>query len=443
MTPSSTFTNNRASARRLPIDLNLSHQVRSIALINPLPDFGISQYTYELAEGLASSGVQVDVYANGLARFEDADLPRRHRYFPVLGSLLLRQRGILRRGAQRDDAAVRAAGPGERPASRTEPQPAGTNRRWRATARNWILTAELAWHLKRSRYDLVWTQWPDTEPGGEHFWSLVKRLGMRVAHTVHNVLPHEEQPGDARKCASVYRACDVLFVHSAMALEEMGRSFPQVVGKTRVMHHGLYTLYPRRPNVRDAVRTRLGIERDHVALLFFGGIRPYKNVDAVLAALAGECNPRAVLVVAGCESGYPESVLGDPLGRTRHLAEQLGVGDRVRLLPGNLNVPETADLFEAADVVILPYAKSYGSGALLLAMTFGKFIVATRTGGMDEYLRPYAAHDLLVSSETDEVAAGIERAIGQVSSGAGTRAAPMPDLQWSNIAKVALGLLRG
>ncbi|MGH9163286.1 MAG: hypothetical protein ACRD2X_25265 [Vicinamibacteraceae bacterium] len=35
-----------------------------IALVDPLGDFGIGAYTYELAEGLAGNGVSVDVYCS-------------------------------------------------------------------------------------------------------------------------------------------------------------------------------------------------------------------------------------------------------------------------------------------------------------------------------------------------------------------------------------------
>jgi glycosyltransferase involved in cell wall biosynthesis len=69
----------------------------------------------------------------------------------------------------------------------------------------------------------------------------------------------------------------------------------------------------------------------------------------------------------------------------------------------------TAEILEAADIVLLPYIESFGSGLLLLAMTFGKFIVATQTGGMDEYLARYPRHTLLEGPSSASVADGIAR----------------------------------
>lgn len=408
--------------------LTAPREIGSIALLNPLGDYGISQYTYELAEGLAASGVRVDVYANGGSRPEDFALPRRHRYLPVLGSLLLRQRAMLYRGANEPPRTAHATA-----------RPVST---WLAVARNTVLMVELAWHLRRSRYDLVWTQWPTMGPGSGWFWWLGKALGLRLAHTVHNVLPHEVQSGDRRRHASVYHACDTLFVHSQQALRDMQATFPEVLGKTRVMNHGLYTLYHRRPEAREATRRRLGIEPHHVALLSFGPIRPYKNVEAVITALSAGCNGRTVLVLVGREKGYPDCVPGDPLGRTRRLAEQLGVGDRVRFVGHGVDFAETAEIFEAADVLVLPYRKNYGSGVLLLGMTFGKFIVASRTGGMDEYLHQYPPHEILKSDETEDVVTAIERAIRRVSEGGVAPPPPMPYLHWTNIARVALDVLQ-
>ncbi len=406
----------------------MSHPIRSIALINPLGDYGISQYTYELAEGLAAHGVAVDVYASGGSRAEDFALARHHRYLPVLGSFLLRQQGAL------DPTTAASPAPVGAPARPMSP--------WRAVARTVGLALELAWHLRRRKYDLVWTQWPTLQAGGHWFWMIAKALGLRIAHTVHNVLPHEEQPGDRRRCASIYHACDTLFVHSRQALREMEANYPEVMAKTRIMNHGLYTLYARRPEAREATRKRLGIEPGQVALLAFGPIRPYKNIELILAALAAGRPEAAVLVVAGREKGYGDSDPGDPVGRTRRLAEQLGIGDRVRFLERGADFAETTEIFEAADVLVLPYSKSYGSGALLLGMTFGKFIVASRTGGMDEYLRDYPRHEMLDGEKPQQAAAALERTIRRVSAGIDAPIPAMPELEWRNIARTALDALQ-
>ena len=65
--------------------------LNSVAILNPLGDFGINAYSFELAEGLCAAGVSVDVYVNGASPLSVLPAARRHRCFPVLGSVLLKQ----------------------------------------------------------------------------------------------------------------------------------------------------------------------------------------------------------------------------------------------------------------------------------------------------------------------------------------------------------------
>jgi glycosyltransferase involved in cell wall biosynthesis len=196
------------------------------------------------------------------------------------------------------------------------------------------------------------------------------------------------------------------------------------------------------PDARAGVRQRLGIRDGQVALLFFGGIRPYKNLDAGLEALRGEALGDSVLIVAGREQGYDGHGSGEPLGNTRRRAIELGVSSRLRLIEGVFDLQATAEIFEAADIVLLPYIESFGSGLLLLAMTFGKFIVATKAGGMDEYLARYPRHTLLEGPSSASVADGIARGMDGLSRGAEPCGlTQIPELEWPRIARDILGEL--
>ena len=173
--------------------------------------------------------------------------------------------------------------------------------------------------------------------------------------------------------------------------------------------------------------------------MVFGNIRPYKNVEGVLGALGCLETQDAVLVVAGTERGHSETrPSGDLLARTRTVAARLGVLGRVRLLPGPFSPERTSELFEAADVVILPYAESWGSGVLLLAMTFGKHIVASQTGGMDEYLAGYPPHTLLTATTPEAIAAGIGQALRALRERPPNAPPDLSELQWSAIARRVL-----
>jgi glycosyltransferase involved in cell wall biosynthesis len=191
------------------------------------------------------------------------------------------------------------------------------------------------------------------------------------------------------------------------------------------------------------VRTALNLKPEDVVFLICGAIRPYKNIDAALAALAyPECE-RAVIVVAGVESQYPDSPNSGPLGRTRRLADNLGVTNRLRFIPGHLDIRSLAELFEAGDALVLPYLHGYGSGMLLLGMTFGKFIVATGTGGTAEYLKEYPLRQIVASPSDSDVAEGMAVAISNLSAGGEHRCTAPPSLQWSTIGRHLLDEIQG
>lgn len=369
-----------------------------IALIESLGDIGIGTYTYELAEGLVACGSSVDVY--GLPSSPVRDWPRRHAFraeLPVVSPRASRARAWVER----------RVGPGA-----------------------------LARSLERQGYDWVWTQWP-AFMGRTLFWRYARALRLPLVHTVHNVFPHERATGDLQRMRAVYTAAEALIVHSEHARMELQRAFPSLARRILVQPHGTYTCYPLASADGAAVRSRLAIPPDAVVVLAFGWIRPYKNIESLIEAMADARMPPVVLIVAGRETGYPGGVPHppDPLGRIRALAERVGVMHRVRLIPGFTDQAATADLVIACDIVALPYFECWGSGQLLLAMTTGRYVVATAAGGMGEYLAHYGAHSLLRGTTAADIAEGLREAVARLPQITRADRATPPTLAWPAIAR--------
>lgn len=423
-------------------------RIRSIALLNPLGDYGIAQYCHELAEGLIVNGIRVDVYGSGRSIIQDFGLQRRYGFFPLLGSVVFKEWKQFR-----NNGGGAAVSPNGRrlPEKATGREPIRVaEKRWFSARfvrtaierlRKYLLPVELACFLKARGHDVVWTQWPDMPGYGVLFRRTCRLLGMPIVHTVHNVLPHDEQARDREVYRQSYQLSDVLFVHSAYARQELEHEFPESSHKAIIARHGTYTLYPRVPAARLSVRKQLNIPDKYAVILFCGGIRPYKNIEAVLAAMAERKWPEAMLVVSGEEFEYPDCDPQNPLRRTYSLVEKLGIGDKVRLLPGTLHPNQQAELLEASDILVLPYLKSYGSGLLLLGITFGMHIVASRTGGMEEYLRSYPRHTLLKGSDSIFVADGLEEALGTISARHDHSSICRPELSWPHITRQMLSEL--
>ena len=453
----------------------LAHRrVRRVALIDPVGDAGIGGYSHELAMGLCANEVRVDLYTRG-ASFASA-LPRAYRLVPVFGvtpdAFTVALDDALSDASELPQPPALGGEPTEsaaqlRPAlapyfdlldrrsARTEhdrapqrshdeardvtrpTQPAAATR-VAATNGERQMSHALARHVRRQQYDLLWTQWPDLGPLGADVCSESGRAGVPLVHTVHNVLPHERCAGDATDHRATYRRADALVVHSDAAGRSLTEHFPDEARKLVHSRHGLYTIYPRASHARAYVRSRLRLRDDQTALLIFGGVRPYKNLDATIDALHAVRARRedVVLVVAGWEWGYHDTVPGDALGRTRRLVASLGLHDQVRLLPGPFGVRQTAELFEAADAVALPYIESFGSGVLCMAMTYGKHVLATDAGGMHEYLATYEHHTPVRDASTSAIADAI--ACLPRTGATDARATRCAHLEWPAIARRAL-----
>jgi D-inositol-3-phosphate glycosyltransferase len=133
------------------------------------------------------------------------------------------------------------------------------------------------------------------------------------------------------------------------------------------------------PGDRAGARTALGLGLgDRPVLLFVGRIQPLKGVDVAVRALAHLDRSDAVLVVVGGPSGVDGEA---EAARTRRLADDLGVADRIHWVP-----PQPHHLlstyYRAADVCIVPSrSESFGLVALE-ASACGTPVVAAAVGGL-------------------------------------------------------------
>jgi glycosyltransferase involved in cell wall biosynthesis len=275
------------------------------------------------------------------------------------------------------------------------------------------------------------------------FWRYARAFGLPLVHTVHNVMPHEPGPRDRERAERVYGSSRALIVHSRHARDELEQAFPFTRGRTIIEPLGAYSSYPRAALDRKTVRMRLAIPDGAIVVLAFGWVRPYKNIESLIRALDDARTRPVVLVIAGRETGYADQspAPDDLLGRVRAVAADAGVADRVRFIPGFTDAQETADLVAASDIMALPYFESWGSGQLVLAMTMGRYVLATATGGMDEYMAKYPAHTLVRGTTPSDIAVAIEEAVARLPSVTDADRQVPPEWTWPHIARDTIAAL--
>lgn len=197
-------------------------------------------------------------------------------------------------------------------------------------------------------------------------------LGYRVVWTVHNQMPHEAEWAD-RFVYRFLRHVTQTVAHCAAARDSIGPTRHKPV----VIPHGHYIGWYPDTVGREAARTRLGLARSTKALLCFGQVRAYKGISDLLHAFHAVTDSNLRLVIAGRPSSPADTRAMEDLVRSLD-------DDRVQLHLRYVPDDEVQVFFRASDFVVLPYRNVLTSGAAMLALSFGRPLIAPRLGCLQE-----------------------------------------------------------
>lgn len=168
--------------------------------------------------------------------------------------------------------------------------------------------------------------------------------------------------------------------------------------KVKVLRNGV-DLKLFHPIERNCCRASLGLDVDRTILLSVGNLVPVKGHETTIATLTKL--PTARLLFVG--DGPDRAALGS-------LADRYGVADRVTFL-GNRPQATLAELYSAADVLILASRHEGWPNVLLEAMACGTPVVVSDIPGMSEIVSPDVGR--LFPSGNPEALAGAISAILQ------------------------------
>jgi glycosyltransferase involved in cell wall biosynthesis len=146
--------------------------------------------------------------------------------------------------------------------------------------------------------------------------------------------------------------------------------------RVRVIYNAVDVHRFGQPHDGAAKRRELDIPADAWVIGLVANLRPQKNHEALLRALATlrPAVPDAWLVLVGDGERRPG---------LEALVDTLGISDRVRFLGSRLDVPE---LYPVFDVYCLPSHYEGLPLSVLEAMSAGKPVVATRVVGIEEVI---------------------------------------------------------
>jgi len=161
---------------------------------------------------------------------------------------------------------------------------------------------------------------------------------------------------------------------SLLVRRQAVRLFGARPDRTEVVYNGVDARAFAGAGEGAAVRERLGIGADDVALLFVGQNYRRKGLDTVLEAMARTGDGRFHLIVVGREKG----------SAYRRTAARLGIGAHVHFAG---TTDRIADYYAAADALVFPSLYDPFANVVLEAMAAGLVVVASRTTGASELIR--------------------------------------------------------
>lgn len=228
-----------------------------------------------------------------------------------------------------------------------------------------------------------------------------------TAHDVRRSRAIVNRGWEERNLGRFYRRCDALFVHGRDQARDLVEFADVDDERIYVVPHGPTGFGRQSGCSRSELRSRYGIPQECVLGLFFGFIRPDKNLQGLLKALAEVKDDRLHLLVAGNVAARGDAYLQ----ACRRLVASLGLEGHVHWQVRYIPDSEVTDLLKLCDWVAQTYARSFTShsGVLNLAAHYHRPVLATPTISFTEMLQDVDIGILCDGFEQADIANGIRR----------------------------------
>jgi glycosyltransferase involved in cell wall biosynthesis len=208
----------------------------------------------------------------------------------------------------------------------------------------------------------------------------LKLGGIKIVWTAHNLKNHENlYPLSDRFFTSfIIKLSDAIITHCEVAKAELVSQFRlKTADKIFTVYHGNYIDCYENKISKPEARKHLAIPDTSLTFLFLGHIRPYKGISELIETYQQLDQRDTCLAIAG--KVYDAEM-------AEQLQQKASDDDNIRFFPGFVPDDQIQVYMNACDVVVFPYRRILTSGAVILAMSFGKACIAPRIGCIGEIL---------------------------------------------------------
>jgi D-inositol-3-phosphate glycosyltransferase len=237
-----------------------------------------------------------------------------------------------------------------------------------------------------------------------------KVQGKKIVLTAHNINAGKRDSNDSwfnRITLKIqYQLVDHIFVHTEKMKADLLKDFGVRERRVTVIPFGINNSLPHTELSLAQAKQRLGVADGEKALLFLGGIKPYKGLEYLLTAfrmlVSRDAHYR--LIIAGELKKGHEGYSGQIC---RTIDSEFSPGQiilKLEFIPDD----EMEIYAKAADVLVLPYKDIFQSGLLFLGYSFGLPVVATDVGSFREEIIEGTTGFLCKPSDPADLAKTIE-----------------------------------
>lgn len=232
---------------------------------------------------------------------------------------------------------------------------------------NWLEVTDL-----KSLFGMLW----------KLFWiTAYKLIGGRIIWTVHNIFPHSNNYKTANKIFRRYmaRIVDKLHVHCSYAVGKMSEILNVSKSKFIIVKHPEYPAFIMgRTETIKLLRAKyhLDLVEDKIFFLVFGAIAKYKGIKEIIEIFKKEIKNHYLIIAGAIKKGNIKYF-------NELKNESLGCGNIILL--GEMIPNEDLPLFlNTSDYVIFNYEEILTSGSVMMALSFGKKVIAPAMGCISE-----------------------------------------------------------
>lgn len=239
----------------------------------------------------------------------------------------------------------------------------------------------IASYIRRHReVKIVHIQWLRLWTVDILFARWLRKRGIKVVFTAHNLLPHDSGDKYRKKYRVYYNTVDRICVHTEATKNEIVAQFGVSPDNVTVIPHGIIeseipddVILPR----AEELRAKYSIDSDTLVISSLGIQSFYKGIDMLINLWSQEkalnSNPRIRLLIIGKNSGLDYS----PIKNMKN----------VTIVDERVSNEDFQAFLEVSDVVLLPYRRISQSGMLFSAVARNKPVVVSNVGGLPEPLK--------------------------------------------------------